>query len=1714
MSATQDGSTQGVSPYSTGGGGVTFERKVAVTYLARLLLGGGAPELGDGRQVLSVAFQQAPDHPVDDLVVAAGRSDETVPSLVLAIGVRRAPDLVKSDESTQKLISDFVRAVVAMPSTGHEHRFALVVAGPQPQAEQLAQLADLAAAQVGAPELFRLVTTPKKFSAAVRERLVQLEGLVRLALTSDETTDPGTDVVQRRTWQLLSRLTVLMPRLETPDQTDWFALTNALIPVGREGDLEGASRLQDRLVALAAEYPAKGATVDITILRRDAHVALGTPTRRNRRGWQALSHLNDRALSAARDHISAVDGIRRVHIDRGDIAESVFAAAGPGQAVVVYGESGVGKSGLILSAAPADPSLREAVCINLRHLPTTTLEFESILGCPLSELLAELTAPPRTLVIDAADAVAEGRVEQLRYLVDAARHADVGVIAVAASDARQVVRDSVAERFGTHVVESEVPALTDAQLADVVVTFGELANLAENPRSRDLLRRLVVVDLLVRGGVSGVPLSDADAMQQIWIGLVRRHGQTLRGTPDARDIAMLRLADLALSGGNAVATIGAIDPDALDGLRRDGLLRPSVTDPFTIGPEFAHDEIRRYAIARLLHDGIDPTVKLCAAGVPRWALASARLACQLMLTASDSTANPLSGRFARLQASFDLLVDLGNGERWGDVPGEALLTLGEPDPVLREAWPQLCAGDAGGLKRLRRLIDQRLHDGEGLVRIAAVEPLVTLLLEDSTPWRSSEQAQAILRNWLRALAAVDTPPGHPLRSRLRDRLVAACAAAEIQLDQRRAFAAAARAARTPEQIETERDVGSRRRSLFSEIGQSQNRRRQRPEVPPELTDEVVVELLALLGPDLSVDGEAILRRIANDAPARLAPAVESLVAGRALALYGHGLLASLTEAYYIDDEQTGFGFHDDAIRRHDNKTFGTTPFSAPYRGPFAHLFQSDFRNGVATLNRMLNHAALARARTLARHGHNFGVPIDDADLDGYRTRLNIAGDERVYVGDDHVWRWYRGGSVGPPPCSSALQALEKVCDQFLEIGWPLDDMVSALLDGCENIAMVGLVVGLLVRHIERADHVLDPYLTEPDIWLHEFGRAASESTGMVANSDGVVAADRRTWTLREVAMYLVVRADSERAAELRGLGLQLVLNARRHIVDAGQDDLDDLDDTIVEEALDRVRVWSSSLDRDTYHAHQTDDGFYIQSTPPDPVLEALQRDSADLQRGQQATRLLVQYHIQPKKGTANEFTPAELAADLLMARDLLTNSPASAPADPWDIAAAVAASILSAHLLREVPFPDNVLVLAVDIVLRIGSGDAPPRQFEYDETYFEQGADRIAADAVALLLLPTATDLLALVDGGQPGLTHQRSIAAGEAFATAIPNEVRLHLARGLDRVWDMPCADTSPCHHEIALQLVLESMRDCAIGNWDPDTDTRSVTPLADPVETSLSELADDAIYFPRLDASIRALAPAAIANICVSARSRTLLGVALTAQRRALLSNEHDFDQRGTHTLVSARAMLTLAAANDEQPLLDHLDAFADRATLLGTYLRALSSAAEESATSAYAAQRIWPRVIVQVLELQASGHDSFSDRYFGDMTLAALLPNAAGEVAYLYRELDGQPIVWWEPTKWRREVELWLPVAVGTAMCVDHLIIFLGALGRPEQLEIGLPWVSALVLPNPERIARRSYTLSAWLIEARSTAIDIGVQADWQRIVDALVVAGDDRLAPYSE
>jgi len=988
---------------------------------------------------------------------------------------------------------------------------------------------------------------------------------------------------------------------------------------------------------------------------------------------------------------------------------------------------------------------------------------------------------------------------------------------------------------------------------------------------------------------------------------------------------------------------------------------------------------------------------------------------------------------------------------------------------------------------------------------------VRLLLEEETPWRVGDFAKGLLREWLHAHITSRTPAGNPLRILLRERLVSACRAADRRLAEQREAEAAVRATRTPEQ------EGGLEAGCFPRVAAlSHSTRRERPDLPYEITEEIILELLALLGPDLGTDGEEILRRVRRDAPDQLAPAVDDLPTACAVASYAPGLLAELAEGYYFDDEMGRLDGFDDGIRRHRFRGIGSAWGAAWNRGPFYPLLQADFRTGVRVINHLLNHAARVRALTVASLEGPGRAP-DDA-VGAYQTELGITGTRQLYVGDDHVWRWYRGTGVGPDPCVSALQALERVCDERITAGDPVDPLVAILLEGCENLAMVGLVVGVLVRHAENANSALDQFFTEPQIWELEVPRLATEDSWFASPPGRSVESDRRDWSLRHAAGIMVMEADEDRQAELRALGEALVANARCTIETARSQDVTHVDDGAnepVEQELATVRNWAISLDRDRYRLLQTPDGLYVQATPPEDLAEMLQQRIGDQQPGHEEIRLLRRYAIWPRDKPLDAVSRDELLIDIEVAQQILANQSALVALHPWDLPTAVAAAALQAHLLRGVDLPVEPLTFAVNTVLQVGEGEAWPREYFAENTYFEQAADRSAARALPLLLLPVATGLRALVDGADGRSLHDRASNACVDLAGTLSYEIRLHLARGLDALWTTPCENQRTCHHETGLRIATETLRDCALGQPDPDDGRRQPAALDEPIAESVAQLSADSIITLRLDAAIRSLAPASIANCCVSADAHALLMVLLDAQRRSLLNASHEFaDERGMHTLIGARALLTLAEHDDDTAVYAYIDAYAGNEFLLGHLLRTLSAAAEETTGRAAAARRLWPSVMRHVLTLHHSGRARFGSGFIGDMTRAALLPDPSPESEYRYREVQHDPIRWWDPLALRAEVEEWLAIAEGNATCIDQLIALLSALSPVDQAAIGLPWIARLVLAAPNRVGNRALNLSAWLIDIRAFATNASLGAQWQQVVDALVVAGVSRLALYSD
>jgi hypothetical protein len=1675
------------------------------------MLTGAARTEAEGWRVTEVAFQQGPAGPVDDLHIRLARDGDGGESLELWVAARRRPDFIRSDEDTAKLVGTFVAALGEPTEPGVERRLVVTVAGQQSGASELAELTALARSMDESAFAVEMAADGRP-RQALKSRYEHVRDLVAAAL------EPGDDAAET-TWQLLKQMYVSMPRLETPDEMDWTALLTELEGWARDQTAAGAEVLRAKLESLAAVYAPAAAVMRRAQLARDAHVALRLDRHAATAAWEELRRID----REARDGVRLVCGTDDVRLPRDDARAALAAALDGSPVLIVSGDSGTGKSALVRSLVEhyeaAEPEDFEAVVLNLRQLPRHPTELRSALGAPMERVLTEMHAPRRLLVIDGADVQAETDETPLATITGSALESDVAVCIVASSEGRAAV-EGVAAHLGIAVAHHEVAGLTDEEVDSLVEQVPALQRLASVPLSRELLRRPAIADLLARAGGEDLPLSDSAAMDVVWAGLVRDHERTVRGTPDARDHVLRRLAADALEPGRL--ELGQLAADALDGLKRDGVLRSSEST-WSAAPSFTHDILRTYAVAKVLGEDAQPVERLKLHNTPRWTLPAMRLVVEQRLR-HDAPTDRLT--LPDAQHMFDELADSGAGVRWADVPSEAALGLPEARQLLAGSWDELTVKDGNGLRRVLRVMGLRYRRAGFLERLVA-HNLAALLLERGWPTGTNAEVTEFIEGWLLSLVIVPTPSGDSERQRLLELILHRIDEGDRRERELAEEQAARLAARTAEEV-AEAEARAAKFAMFSSIGfdddDDDDFEVPSRDLPGELTFESTVRCLALLGPDMGSEGEALLRRVADRDPYRLAPALESPLAGVAIAQFNPKLLVDLTEAYYIDRRSRSSGglSHDYGIRHHESAGFG--PLAGYYLGPFLALFRADFIGGVGCLNRMLNHAARTRVKVLGRH--------DPTDVtDGLSVELNLTGSPRAYVGDGHVWLWYRGTGVGPYPCMSAMQALEVVVDELIERGQLTPDVLARfLLTDCDNLAMPALVYGMLVRHLGPGSSAIDSFLAEPAVWHLEFGRVTSEHSGLAARGAPVTAADRRNWDPWRVAMVLALSADDTRAEELRELGGRLEARS----LEVGEDPT-------------TARRWAAALDRDAYDATHTDEGIVVQQREDPDVAAALEAQRVDNARFNESLRLQSRYVDRfDQIRRPPPLVLDELTADVAVARDLLGTLPAGGDRLASEGPIAAAAAALEGAYLDGLDVPLDDLVWAAQVLLDVIAEhiNRIPDAVE-DHQLYPNGADRSAARGLPLLRTPAAAELrqtLAAAGAQSPD-------TALTWLFTKSPIEVRIFASRALDAVWASPC-EGSPCHHRAALDLVEDSVRHASVrqSSWNPEDDRG---PLTGPLLPALASAGEQEVVAPDLSPALRALGAEARHETCVHAAAAELLPAVLAAQRRSVKPFDHGYHQSESDALFAARATLTVAACGDSELLLEHArDLAADAPHALEEYVEAIAAAAEEHPDLADAARAVWPQLMRDVLGLlERARHDPQDDspdvvraksrfrkafdrlrrksqppapppvrrrrtrdqwRWRG-RALEALLPHVTYEHRHRYSELTSEPIRWPVPQQWRPEIDSWIEASSGGREAIDAMVHMLLTQPIEEQAPLGIVWVERVVAKDPA--GSRTFLLPQWLRDVRSYCGEDELPV-WQRLVDTLIVHGDTRVRDLAD
>jgi hypothetical protein len=1650
---SQGAAATAASPYSTGGGGFRLEHSYAACLVAALLAGEPLAELGDAVGLESIRLQANDVSEVDDIVVEGRDARDQVHRA--SIAVRRNPALTSSDSASVPLIRDFLSVVTDHWSEVSLGRWRLVLA-VSTSANAVAQLADLAELARSLPsgdELANRLTQAGRSSEGVRNRHAHVKSLVEQA--SGELPSAGGLGAEELTWRLLSSLSVRSLRLERTDRADRTAAVTALQRLLWNGTPATADALFSRIEELVGEWAPQAAVLTQSTLRRSLSNYPLSRSARFSSAWRIFDRLGARLRESIRPALQS--GSQSLELERTDersrlvdAMRSVGASVG---ALVVTGDPDVGKSALSLRALEALAREGAAVSsLSLRDLPHSVTEFESQLGgCAIEDVIASGDVRPvRLLLVDGAESVLEGKGQLFRTVAAAAMSAGVGVVAITRTDGSRQVREELARACGlvgrdASPAEYVVEPLTPGERQALPDTFTALARLGGDPSASWLLGRPGLVDALLRTGANLDPsdvLCEADVFAAVWRTLIRRDEIHPPGTasPDDRERAALSVAKRAL-GLAADAPQGT----AVAELRSAGILRVPNDPALSRGDEFATDLFRDFALCRLFitEEWQSPV----SAGAPRWSIRAARLGCQTALLDPHR-----SNAWLGLLTKFASLAS-AEGDRWLEVPYEALLTLGDADSAIRELWDSLTAQDGEALGTLLRLAEARYVDGT-IGDAFALAPVVRVAFceqprLDRSPRFGHRTIHEFVRDlvlaWLRGSAVSRLQPD-TLRQEVRD-------------------------------------------TILSD--------------DPPLYDDFAVEALASLGPDIDERVVAWLREVAKERPGNLNRAVESFVVALSMSQAQPQLLLDLAEAYYLErpDPQDRWGsgsFLDDGIRdfRHGLGPGLGMPHAAWYFGPFFRLLNVRPAETIGFINRMLDHAARFRVGKLSSYDTEPGAL---ETVEGVELEVPGIG-SRLYVGDGHVWAWYRGTSVGPYPCMSALLALERFVDHLLEnLHLPAQTILDLLLRDCHNLAIPGLAVGFLTRHLEAAGTLLDPFLASPAIWHLETARVTGDYGFRVrdADADKLTGADRRRHTFHETVGAMVVNArlsgDDERLAQLEAVGAQLLESARAELTEHGSDS---------EDYLAVVESWAEEFRIENYRASRSGDQVLIQFERPARIEQVLAPRNAELQ----ATNVL--YGLQNRYGRYNdnpESWPVEtLHEDLSVARGIDERGQAGENfLWPENALVAVAGAAVRAHALGLAALDSADLMWSVQALM--WAAENPQIDgMSYYGSMFAMGADRAAAAALPLLLLHPFDDM---------ELDRTRVYDCLRLLATSIFDEVRMNYVKGCEPVWLAACdadLDGQCRRHQPAWEAATAGLVDCRLGPWSQEAQKRTTDPLPVPFHESLPAVTGRDLMVNRLRMPLACMVDARHAE-CLQGSVGELWSPLWDAHRRGLAhwwKEGYDHHAHLTHEPI-ARRMVEVALGGDRDPVRAHIAEFATHSNALHLLFDGFATVFTYEKELRRAMVDFWPWALEVALDVIGDGTQLRSERHWFDYATAALLPTPSPRS--WDSDIDGTLArcreAWLQPDDLGVLAARWLRLACWEPKAVDAVIKFAKGTSLDWQTTVAMEWIEAIVDGRYDLMANHLWHLEEWLTDLRSRgAISGAARSQYHRIVDGLAAAGD--------
>ena len=1181
------------NPFSTGGGGVTFEQLVGASYLVSLLAG-DVPRGLDWGITKEVKFQQRWSGALIDDIVVTSMNKKHERKLALQIKHNLTFSDAPSNTIFARVIEDCWKSFTNSSGWKFNSDIDRIGVGIGIYKSKIDNhfkpLLEIARTSKDEDEFIKRVELPSFSSKEKREYLQVIRNLLTKA--------KGSDITDKEIWRFLKCFVVVHFDLENAGSRDSVYCWNRLLDQLKNRDESQAKTLFDTLVSIVGEYARSAGSIDASTLRtKIPRVLKDQPN-----FISDLNHLrahSNTILESIHDTIGVT-----VHLPRIEIVNQLEASIKEKEIVVISGEPMVGKSVLLKLLANRLRSEGEVITFSVERLAGATLEnflhnihiqndFQTILS-------AVGNAPLRCILIDGLEqAIDEDRKRVLNDLIIAIRRYNESILVKGGHKdyCWRIVctcRLLEATNFLLHLETRrnlandslkivEVGALSDEEVAEVVTQLPKLKDLASKGHLKEILSRPLILDMLTLPNISLPPesvpstLSESWLLDWFWKEVIRlaegvRRG---RGNPDKREQLLIRIAMQSLRGDRFVAISDDMDSEAVSGLVSDRLL---VKEGNYL--RFAHDVLEDWTLAMLLKHRKDEIPRfLIQIGEPLRLVRAFRLYASRLLEVEQSP-----------NAWLNLLITLENestlSPRWYQIA----LTAPLFSPLLKEILPR---------------IQSYLFENDGALLSNFLKALRTICVQPSPTAYIvfGDLPQAELEKYLAYLTVPIWKQWTPV----------------IQL-----------VLQNPDVIKDEVSFE------FSHLAEKWMTNTEK--------NQLFRKEIATLS--LRVLNDGLLQSYKDQPKNRYIKSV----------LWAADCLPDKVDDFVKqkairDRESENYGFEELILKegwmpicKHLPKTavdileailcekleldrFGSyhhlfmnlgirhTMWNPPtyLKGPFLGLLRLHTDKGLELIHRITNHATRCWKNREELEWSRKPIP--------QIIKLKC-GNVEVW-GDEHVYHWYRYPSVAPDAITCALMTLEYWMNEQLKKGSDPQQFFESVLKDTESVAVVGVCSSVALANWRICGEVMTPILENPAFWITDIYRLVQDLTAESSVITFSTYFSRGTrYEKADYNILLKLARQPHRKLDIRSFVLPILLfgpdEARERLQKAMrafpfnppfffEDEKENKD--LVQERMETCKIWAAQAEVENYEKVELEGQAGIQFRLPSDLEEGQKEKS-------------------------------------------------------------------------------------------------------------------------------------------------------------------------------------------------------------------------------------------------------------------------------------------------------------------------------------------------------------------------------------------------------------------------------------------------------------------------------------------------------------------------